>query len=149
MLGLQLDFWVHSFHATPIGLMLQSPKVGVAPATSTYTKAPPLEKGLLDPNRSLPKRKRTFHRPKGQWRWNYFFGWGCSPVRASQPTYPKFMFLFGFRPLYFGKLKKLLIFWKVKKNLRAGGAQPLVHPGWGCSAPPCPPGSNAYAKWSS
>ena len=41
-LGLQLDFWVHSFHATPIGLMLISPEVGVARATPTYTKPPPL-----------------------------------------------------------------------------------------------------------
>ena len=47
LLGLQLDFWVNSFHATPIGLMLISPKVGVAPATPTCTKPPPLDSGLL------------------------------------------------------------------------------------------------------
>ena len=42
MLGLQLGFWTHFFHATPIGLMLISRNVGVAPATPIYIKPPPL-----------------------------------------------------------------------------------------------------------
>ena len=40
--GLQLDLWVHSFHATPVGRMLISPEVGAAHATPTYTKPSPL-----------------------------------------------------------------------------------------------------------
>ena len=38
-----------------------------------------------------------------------FFGWGGTHLQGRRnPPTPKFMLLFGFRPLYFGKLKKLI-----------------------------------------
>ena len=38
------------------------------------------------------------------------FWLGCSTSRVLQPTYPKFTFLLGFRPVDLGKLKKLFFF---------------------------------------
>ena len=51
-----------------------------------------------------------------QWRWNYFLAGGLALAGGAHlqgrriPPSPKLMFLLGFWPLYFGKLKKLIIF---------------------------------------